>query len=249
MGARLATMAETSAFIRYGRACFKHRGLMFPAAVLLILIPSPPLHGNAVATSALGLAIALFGQGIRIGTIGLEYIIRGGKDRNVFAEKLVTGGLYSHVRNPMYFGNAFLLLGLAVASNSWVFLVGGIALGIAVHVGIIGAEEHFLRGKFGADYEKFCRDVPRLIPRLAGLGRTFRAADRFNWGRVIDKEFMQPVDWTSAAALASLVALWRAGQLRDSTPLLVLIGAIILTRLVLWRVQRSRSVARVPAAS
>jgi protein-S-isoprenylcysteine O-methyltransferase Ste14 len=233
-------MAESTAFIRYGQACFKHRGLMLPAAILLLLVPSPPLAANAIVTSLVGIAIALVGQSIRVGTIGLEYIIRGGKGHNVFAEKLVTGGLYSHVRNPMYLGNAFLLLGLVVASNSWVFAIGGIALAVAVHIGIIGAEEHFLRGKFGAQYEEFCRTVPRLIPRLAGLGRTFRAADRFNWGRVVDKEFMQPVDWTSATALVALVALWRADQLRASPLLLALIAAIVLTRLVLWNAQRSR---------
>lgn len=242
-------MAESSAFIRYGQACFKHRGLMLPAAVLLLLIPSPPIAANAIVTSLIGIAIALFGQSIRAGTIGLEYIIRGGKDRNVFAEKLVTGGLYSHVRNPMYLGNAFLLAGLVVASNSWVFACGGIALAVAVHIGIIGAEEHFLRAKFGAEYQEFCRRVPRLIPRLKGLGRTFRAADRFNWGRVIDKEFMQPVDWTSATALVSLVALWRAGQLRACPLLLALIAVIVLTRLVLWTVQRSRRKKAVAAPS
>jgi protein-S-isoprenylcysteine O-methyltransferase Ste14 len=233
-------MAESSAFLRYGQACFKHRGLMLPAAILLLLIPSPPLCSNAILTSLVGIAIALVGQFIRAGTIGLEYIIRGGKDHNVFAEKLVTGGLYSHVRNPMYLGNAFLLLGLAVASNSWVFLVGGIFIGVAVHVGIIGAEEHFLRGKFGAQYEEFQRTVPRLIPRLAGLGQTFRAAERFNWGRVVDKEFMKPVDWTSATALVSLVALWRAGQLRECPLLLALIALLVVGRLVLFAVQKSR---------
>jgi hypothetical protein len=156
---------------------------------------------------------------------------------------LVTGGLYAHVRNPMYLGNAFLLLGLAVASNSWVFFIGGIAIGVAVHIGIIGAEEHFLRSKFGAQYEEFQKTVPRLIPRLAGLGKTFRAADRFNWNRVIAKEFMKPVDWTSATALVSLVALWRAGQLREYPLLLALIAVIVLTRLVLWTIQRQRLAA------
>lgn len=217
---------------------------MLPAAVLLLLIPSPPLCSNAILTSLVGIGIALVGQFIRAGTIGLEYIIRGGKDHNVFAEKLVTGGLYSHVRNPMYLGNAFLLLGLAVASNSWVFLVGGIFIGVAVHIGIIGAEENFLRSKFGAEYVEFCRRVPRLIPRLAGLGKTFRAADNFNWGRVVDKEFMKPVDWTSATALVSLVALWRAGQLRECPLLLALIAVLVLARLVLWTVQRRRLAAR-----
>jgi protein-S-isoprenylcysteine O-methyltransferase Ste14 len=233
-------MGEASAFQRYGQACFKHRGLMLPAAMLLLLIPSPPICTNAIITCLIGIAIALVGQLIRAGTIGLEYIIRGGKDHNVFAERLVTGGLYSHVRNPMYLGNAFLLLGLAVASNSWVFLIGGLAIGVAVHIGIIGAEEHFLHTKFGAQYEEFRRTVPRLIPRLAGLGKTFRAADRFNWGQVVDKEFMKPVDWTSATALVSLVALWRADQLRDCPLLLLLIAVIVLARLVLWMVQQSR---------
>jgi hypothetical protein len=148
----------------------------------------------------------------------------------------------------MYLGNAFLLLGLAVASNSWVFFIGGIAIGVAVHIGIIGAEENFLHGKFGAQYEEFRRTVPRLIPRLAGLGKTFRAADRFNWGRVIDKEFMKPVDWTSATALVALVALWRAGQLRQCPLLLALIAVIVLTRLVLWSLQKSRRSRAATAA-
>jgi hypothetical protein len=51
---------------------------------------------------------------------------------------------------------------------------------------------------------------------------------------------MKPVDWTSATALVSLVALWRAGQLRAYPLLLLLIAVIVLGRLVLWRVQRSR---------
>ena len=233
-------MNETSAFVRYGQACFKHRGLMLPAAILLLLVPSPPISSDAIHTSCIGLAIALLGLGIRIGTIGLQYIIRGGKDHQVFADRLVTGGLYSHVRNPMYLGNAFLLAGIAIASNSWVFAVGGIAIGVAVHVGIIGAEENFLSGKFGSEYEDYRRRVPRLVPRLAGLGRTFAAADHFDWGRVIDREFMAPVDWVSATCLVAVVALWRAGQLKDSPLLLAVIVLLILARLVLWRIQRAR---------
>jgi protein-S-isoprenylcysteine O-methyltransferase Ste14 len=238
---RGAFLLQTSAFIRYGEACFRYRGLMLPAAVLLMLIPSLPLSANAVVQSWWGLGVALAGQIIRVGTIGLEYIIRGGKDHHVYAEKLVTSGLYAHVRNPMYLGNAFLLAGLAVASNSLVFAVGGVLLGVAVHVGIIGAEEHFLRRRFGSEYDAYCARVPRLIPRFEGLVKTFAAADRFNWGRVIDKEYMAPVDWMSAAAVISLVALWRADQLEVSPPLLVLIAVVVLLRLVLWQLQRVRS--------
>lgn len=240
-------MSQPSAFVRYGQACFRHRGLMLPVAVVLLLIPSPPISDNAVFTSCIGILIALLGELIRIGTIGLQYIIRGGRNHQVYAEQLVTGGLYGHVRNPMYLGNAFLLAGIAIASNSWVFALGGLAIGIAVHVGIIGAEENFLAGKFGAQYEDYRRRVPRLVPRLAGLVATFRAADHFDWGRVLDKEFMEPVDWLTATGLASLVALWRAGQLHDSPGLLAVIAALVVTRLVLWALRRARRAKALPA--
>lgn len=239
-------MQQRPALVRYGDACFKHRGLMLPAAVLLLFVPSPALSGNAVATSLAGLALSLLGQAVRIANVGLVYIIRGGKSHKVYAEELVTRGLYSHVRNPMYVGNALLLAGLAVASNSWVFAIGGVAIAVAVHVGIIAAEEFFLRGRFGEQYVDYCRRVPRLVPRLAGITRTLSGVS-FNWGRVIDKEYMQPVDWLSATAILALVALWRAGQLESHPELAVLMGAVIAFRLVLW-LQRRRRLQQSPSA-
>lgn len=220
---------------------------MLPAAVLLLFIPSSPLHADAALTSLIGIVLSLIGQTIRIANVGMVYIIRGGKSHKVYAEQLVTGGLYSHVRNPMYVGNAFLLAGLVVASNSWVFAIGGTVLAVAVHFGIIVAEEHFLRGKFGQQYVDYCRRVPRLVPRLAGLRDTLRGVS-FNWPRVVDKEYMEPVDWLSAAAIVSLVALWRAGQLAAEPELIVLMGTIIAARLFIWllRKRRRRAAAATP---
>lgn len=239
-------MEGRSAMVRYGDACFKHRGLMLPAAVLLLFIPSPPLSADAVSTPLIGILLALVGQAVRIANVGAVYIIRGGKDHKVYAEQLVTGGLYSHVRNPMYVGNAFLLAGLAVVSNSWVFAIGGVLLGVAVHVGIIAAEENFLRGKFGAQYEDYCRRVPRIVPRLSGLAATLEGVT-FNWGRVIDKEYMQPVDWLSAAAIVGAIALWRAGQLASQPALVAVLAVIVLARLALWT-QRQRRLKAAPPA-
>src|SRR5678815_5444661 len=70
-----------------------------------------------------GLLIALSGQVLRAVTIGLEYIIRGGRNRQVYAEKLVTGGMFAHCRNPLYVGNFLVLVGLGVASCSALFLL------------------------------------------------------------------------------------------------------------------------------
>jgi protein-S-isoprenylcysteine O-methyltransferase Ste14 len=239
-------MEARPGLVRYGDACFKHRGLMLPAAILLLFVPSPPLYHDAATTSLVGIVLALIGQSIRIANVGMVYIIRGGKSHKVYAETLVTGGLYSHVRNPMYVGNTFLLAGLAIASNAWVFAIGGVALAVAVHVGIIAAEEYFLRGKFGEQYEDYVRRVPRLVPNLAGISQTLKGVT-FNWPRVVEKEYMEPVDWLSATAIVSVVALWRAGQLREEPLLVALAVVIVIARVWIWRLRKQRLKAAAAA--
>src|SRR4051812_29644658 len=102
--------------VRLGQLGFRHRGLLLPVAIVILLIPSPTLTRDPAAIGMLGLVVALIGQAIRIGTIGLAYIIRGGRNHQVHADALVDTGIYAHVRNPMYLGNAFLLAGMALAT-------------------------------------------------------------------------------------------------------------------------------------
>jgi len=218
--------------VRLGDFSFRYRGYLLPIAVLLYLLPSPPLTGDPALAGAIGLLVAGFGQAVRITTVGLAYIIRGGKDHRVHAEDLVTGVLYSHCRNPMYFGNFFLLLGLAAAANSWLFALAGIPLGLGMHRAIVAAEEHFLRDKFGAGYDAWCARVPRWIPRLAGLATTIRGM-QFDWRRVILKEYATSFDWLSATALVVLINLWRAELLTGHRWLVAAAGALIAVRLAL----------------
>jgi protein-S-isoprenylcysteine O-methyltransferase Ste14 len=212
---------------------------MLPAAVLLLLIPSRPLSEDSASMALVGIVLALLGQTVRILNVAMVYIIRGGKGHKVYAEQLVVDGLYSHVRNPMYVGNAFLLAGLAFASNSWVFAIGGIAMALAVHIGIIAAEENFLRTKFTEQYVEYCRRVPRIVPRLAGLRETLRGVT-FNWPRVVDKEYMEPVDWLSATAIIGCISLWRSDDLAQEPVLIVLMATIVLARLWRWALGKRR---------
>jgi len=46
------------------------------------------------------------------------------------------------------------------------FAVVAVALG--VHLFVVFYEEPTLRGKFGADYEEYCRKVDRWWPRVRG---------------------------------------------------------------------------------
>jgi protein-S-isoprenylcysteine O-methyltransferase Ste14 len=82
-------------------------------------------------------------------------------------QRLVVVGFYRHVRNPMYLGFAAGWIGLwivfAHANAAAIAAMAAIALG--VHLFVMFYEEPTLRGKFGADYEDYCRNVNRWWPR------------------------------------------------------------------------------------
>jgi len=74
---------------------------------------------------------------------------------------LVVRGLYRYARNPMYVGVVTVLLSEAGLFESPTLLVyAGIVFG-AFHGFIMLNEEPQLRRVFGADYERYCRAVPR----------------------------------------------------------------------------------------
>jgi len=85
-------------------------------------------------------------------------------------QRLVVVGLYRYVRNPMYLGFAAGWIGLWVifghANPTVIAAVAAVALGI--HLFVIFYEEPTLRGKFGAAYEEYRRNVHRWWPRLRG---------------------------------------------------------------------------------
>jgi protein-S-isoprenylcysteine O-methyltransferase Ste14 len=83
-------------------------------------------------------------------------------------KKLVVVGFYRYVRNPMYLGFSVGWMGLWVVfgrvSLMAIVVVCAAALGAALFVQFY--EEPTLRRKFGRDYEEYCRNVRRWVPRL-----------------------------------------------------------------------------------
>ncbi|MFC1608432.1 isoprenylcysteine carboxylmethyltransferase family protein, partial [Candidatus Latescibacterota bacterium] len=98
--------------IAFGNFLFHYRNILFPLFYAGLFIPSPELFSSYPVAAIAGLAICLLGQGIRVITIGLVYIIRGGSNRRVYAKDLVTTGMFHHCRNPLYVGNILVLFGL-----------------------------------------------------------------------------------------------------------------------------------------
>ena len=79
---------------------------------------------------------------------------------------LVVSGLFRYVRNPMYVAVVSLALGQGLFFGSVRVLEYGIAVWAGFHLFVLIYEEPTLRKTYGPEYEQFCANVPRWIPRL-----------------------------------------------------------------------------------
>lgn len=77
--------------------------------------------------------------------------------------ELVTSGIFSHTRNPLYLGLIILLAGLGTCFNyiAWIFL--SVIAGLVIHFVLVIPEEEYLMTKFGNEYQAYISDVPRWM--------------------------------------------------------------------------------------
>jgi protein-S-isoprenylcysteine O-methyltransferase Ste14 len=191
-----------------GEFLFRHRNTLFPLCCALLLLPGPMLFGSQLLAAAVGAVVAGAGQLVRAATIGLRYIVRGGREGRAYADDLVTEGVYGACRNPMYIGNVLLVAGLAIASNSLVVLLCALPLVVFAYAAIVASEERYLHSKFGAAFDAYCRDVPRWWPSAAAVRKAL-ASGTFHWRRVIVKEYGTPFGWVNVLCLVALYNLWK----------------------------------------
>lgn len=141
---------------------------------------------------------------LRFATIGLAYINRGGKDKKVYASQLVTGGIFSHCRNPLYIGNILKLAGIGILSNSLLYVALFIPAFLFIYQAIVLAEENYLSSKFGQEFDAYCRSTNRWIPRFSGLVETFNSMD-YRWQRPLVKENASVYVWLVGIVLILLL--------------------------------------------
>ncbi len=197
--------------VNIGNFFFKYRNWIFILFYGALFIPSWPLFSPEKSGStyyiwpiAIGLFVTCLGQLIRGLTIGLAYIVRGGKEGKPYAEGLVTEGIFRHCRNPLYVGNILMLLGVGILANSLVYVAIVIPVFLFIYQAIVLAEENFLRGKFGPGFDAYCKNVNRWWPGLRGIGKTFGSME-FNWKRWILKEHTTQFIWLCGIVLILLL--------------------------------------------
>jgi len=96
----------------------------------------------------------------------------------VKTEDLVADGPYRHTRNPLYFANILMAIGMG-ALMSRIGLVAAVVLMGVFSYRLILREENELRSNQGEQYQDYAKAVPRLWPSL--LPRTVSAGRQPNW--------------------------------------------------------------------
>jgi len=140
-----------------------------------------------VAYQALCLFISFAGEFVRILTIG--FVPSGTSGRNTKAQRattLNTTGMYSITRNPLYFGNYLMILGISLFSRSWEIILLYILFFLIFYAPIILTEENFLLGKFGNIFSEYASKTPCFFPRFH---LWTSAENRWSWGMVVRREY------------------------------------------------------------
>jgi protein-S-isoprenylcysteine O-methyltransferase Ste14 len=136
-----------------------------PVAQLLGLV-KPYLAVSASGFHWVGLMLGLFGIAVtlvsqqqmgdswRVGVDGRE------------TTQLITGGLFSLVRNPIFTGMAMAVLGLLMMAPNFLSAAAFVSLLVGVEMQVRWIEEPYLIRLHGARYLAYARTVGRFLPRV-----------------------------------------------------------------------------------
>jgi protein-S-isoprenylcysteine O-methyltransferase Ste14 len=81
-------------------------------------------------------------------------------------ERLVVGGAYRYVRNPMYVAVLSIIFGQALLFANWSLVIYACAVAVTVFTFVKLYEEPTLARRYGHEYEAYRRAVPGWLPRL-----------------------------------------------------------------------------------
>lgn len=135
--------------------------IIFAGFAAGLIYPLRFIHGDARYIS--GGALLLLSAVI----VSLAFSKMKGAGTNVDVRKpattVVTGGIYSYTRNPMYVSLVIFLAAVSVLLNNLWILIFIPFFVFIMQRGVIEREELYLEEKFGADYTDYKKRVRRWV--------------------------------------------------------------------------------------
>jgi protein-S-isoprenylcysteine O-methyltransferase Ste14 len=151
--------------LKIGRWLFRNRGWLGAPFFALALVFARP----SFALLSAGIALVIVGEMARWASVSFS----GSTTRSsrIEAPRLATEGPYAWTRNPIYWGNFLVGLGMTISSGAlfpWLAVAFAI-LFWAEYSLIILAEEDYLRGAFGQEFADYCARTHRflIVPKRA----------------------------------------------------------------------------------
>ncbi|MEY2986932.1 MAG: hypothetical protein RJB13_453 [Pseudomonadota bacterium] len=153
-----------------------------PIIILAVLFATPTWLSLSV-----GALVAIAGELLR--TYGVAYIGTISRTRSYSNGQLVQEGPFALLRNPLYFGNLVLSVGLSLMCNvAWLPAVVVVVF-YAQYIPVVAWEERKLTTIFGESYQKYCETVPnRWFPSLGRIKATSLYAAPQSWGPAFKSE-------------------------------------------------------------
>lgn len=141
---------------------------ILPVTVLIIVPKSIEDNFEIGLTliSFIGIILILLGLFILVSTI--ITFIRIGKGTLAPwspTRKLIIGGMYGHVRNPMITGVFAVLIGEALTFSSLNIFYWSLTFFLINNIYFIMYEEPNLEKRFGEEYREYKQNVPRWFPK------------------------------------------------------------------------------------
>lgn len=153
-----------------GGLLFRYRNVMGVAvAIVLVLCPWWRLPPSPYLLTAGGL-IVLAGVSLRLWCI-LQIGGSARKTSKLKAERVISWGPYSIVRNPIYIANTTTFIGFTVLAGLPWLVPGVIGLFWLWYDAIVRREEAFIAEKHPLDFAAYSSTVSRWLPRLRFRGR------------------------------------------------------------------------------
>ena len=114
--------------------------------------------------------LILVGSGVFIflvNTFAFKHFGRGTPVPIEPPKELVAEGLYKYVRNPMYLGYFGIVFGEFFIFGHLSLLIYAILFVILTHLYVVFVEEPGLKKRFGDDYGRYLKSVPRWLPEMS----------------------------------------------------------------------------------
>lgn len=208
------SMSLQDTMVRQGNFLFKYRG-QIPLVLFVLAIPSIYLSEYQLFEEVLWLDVALLitclivsfaGFFFRFWTVGTTPKHTSG--RNIWgheAKILNTSEMYSMTRNPLYFSNFLIWLGIVLYTFNPYFVLIFCLLFWLYYERIILSEEDFLVQEFGNEYLNWAKFTNAFFPKFS---RYQKGEIPFSWKTILRREYPGNSSFVLSMVFVDFIRSW-----------------------------------------